>query len=256
VVKFRLILLLALLLPLPVAAQTVLLLSTGSTTLDTQTKGVVEAGGATVVIGSQYTAFTSAELAGINAVLLFPNNNWASGDMPLAGQTALVDFVAAGGGLITAEWTNWKVGVGNFTTLSTVLPVVATTQYSGGSAITYTSVTSDGKLNAGLPTSLSFTADNFAGVESFFTAKSGATVYYTSSGGAGGAGLVGWSHGSGRVLQFSTTVGPLSLGNSDFARLLQNSVQWAAVPEPSTYVLMASGLGLLLFRARRRRENG
>ena len=246
-------LLLALLLPLPLAAQTVLLLSTGSSTLDTQTKGVLEAGGATVTIGSQYTAFSSAELSGIDVVLLFPNNNWSSGDMSLTEQTALANFVSGGGGLITAEWTNWKVGAGSFDNLEPILPVVATTQYTGGSAITYTSVTPDGTLNAGMPSGFTFTADNFAGVESFFSAKSGATVYYSSAGGAAGAGVVGWTYGQGRVMQFSTTAGPTSLADANFSLLLQNSVQWAAIPEPSTTLLLVLGLGLVLWFRRARR---
>lgn len=218
-------LLLALLLPLPLAAQTVLLLSTGDSTLDTQTKRVLEAGGATVTIGSPYTTFAASELSGVDVVLLFPNNNWSSGDMSLAAQTALVSFVSNGGGLITAEWTNWKVGAGSFVNLKPLLPVVATTQYTGGSAITYTSITPDTTLNAGMPGSFTFSGDNFAGVESYFTAKSEATAYYSSSGGAAGAGLVGWTYGSGRVMQFSTTLGPLGLADTNLSRLLQNSVQ-------------------------------
>lgn len=244
-------LVLALLLPLSLAAQTVLLLSTGSSTLDTQTKGVLEAGGATVTIGNPYTAFTSAELTGVDVVLLFPNNNWSSGDMLLAEQTALANFVSGGGGLITAEWTNWKVGAGSFDNLEPILPVIATTQYTGVTAITYTSVTPDATLNAGMPSGFTFTADSFAGVESFFTAKSGATVYYSSAGSANGAGIVGWTYGSGRVLQFSTTAGTNSLADANFSLLLQNSVQWAAVPEPSTTLLLVLGLGLKLWFRRR-----
>lgn len=250
-IKPRLILLALLLLPLPTVAQTVLLLSTGSTMLDTQTKGVLQSGGATVVIGSPYTTFTATELSGINVVLLFPNNNWASGDMNLTAQTALVNFVSSGGGLITAEWTNWKVGSTQLQNLAVLMPVVATTQYTGGTAITYTSITPDSTLNAGIPSSFTFAADNFAGVESFFTAKSGATVYYASTGGAAGAGVVGWSYGQGRVLQLSTTAGPSSLSDPQFSLLLQNSVQWAAVPEPGTMVLMLIGLGSLLLWSRR-----
>ncbi len=250
---FALCVLLALLTPAVLPGQTVLLLSTGNATLDTQTKGVLETGGASVVVGSQFAAFSATELTGIDVVLLFPNNNWNSGDMSLTAQTSLVNFVGAGGGLVTAEWTNWKVGSNNFVNLGPILPVVSTTQYTGGSTIAYSQATANATLNAGLPASFTFSGDNFAGVESFFTAKPGASVFYTSTGGAGGAGLVGWEYGAGRALQFSTTMGPLGLADTHLSRLFQNSVQWAAVPEPSTYLLMLVGLGVLLrFRARRR----
>lgn len=223
-------------------AQTVLLLSTGNSTLDTSTATVLQNAGFTVNVGSPYHSVAATEFAGIDVVLLFPNANWSAGDMPSTAQTALVDFLQYGGGLITTEWTNWKVGAGSFQILEAALPVVSTTQYTGGTTITYTQVEADAVLNANLPGSFAFTADNFAGVESYFTAKNGATVLYSSSGGANGAGIVGWEYGSGRVLQISTTVGSNQLADPHFSLLLQNSVQWAAVPEPSTWLLLLTGL--------------
>lgn len=238
------------------SAAVVLLLSTGNPTLDTQTQTVLQNAGHTVTVGSPYTTFTSAELAGINVVLLFPSANWSAGDMPLASQTALVNFVQAGGGLVASEWTNWKVAANNsFSTLSTILPVTASSQYTGGASLTYTKADGDAVLDAGLPSSFTFTTDNFSGVESYFTAKSGAQTYFTSSGGAGGAGVVGWTNGSGRVLQLSTVAGPNELANASYALLLQNSVNWTAqaVPEPSTIALLGAGLALCGWSLRRRR---
>lgn len=244
---------LLLLLPLGLRAQTVLLLSTGLSSLDTQTQSVLTTAGFSVTVGNPYHTFTASELSGIDVVLLFPNYNWSSGDMSLAAQTALVSFVQAGGGLITSEWTNWKVGAGSFTTLQSILPVVSTTQYTGGSSITYTQSTADSVINAGLPASMTFTGDSFAGVESLFAPKTGATVYYTSSGGAGGSGIVGWEVQAGRVIQFSTVVGPTQLADSNYSLLLENTVQWAAVPEPSTALLLTLGLGLIALISYRRR---
>lgn len=235
------------------SAQTVLLLSTGNSTLDTQTAAVVSNGGFSVTVGSAYHSVSESEFVGVDVVLLFPNANWSAGDMPANVQTALLTFISHGGGLVTSEWTNWKVGAGSFQTLAAALPVVATTQYTGGNSITYTESATDPVLNAGLPASFAFTADNFAGVESYFTAKNGALTLYTSSGGANGAGVVGWDYGSGRVLQISTTVGSYQLADANFSVLLQNSVQWAAVPEPSTWFLLLTGLAAILLVCRRRR---
>lgn len=236
------------LLPLRTAAVEVLLLSTGSSSLDLQTQLVLQNAGHNVTIGSPYNTFTGTALTGVDVVLLFPNNNWNSGDMPLLGQSALVNFVQAGGGLITSEWTNWKVASNTFTALAPILPVVATTQYTGGSLITYTPSITDPVLNLGVSSAFTFSSDDFAGVESFFVAKPTATVFFASSGGAGGAGIVGWDSGAGRVLQISTVAGPTELGNNSYATLLQNSVAWSAqsVPEPSTLALFGAGAILLL----------
>ena len=244
---------LLLLLPLGLRAQSVLLLSTGSSSLDTQTQSVLSTAGFSVTIGNPFHTFTSSELSGIDIVLLFPNNNWSSGDMSTDAQTALVSFVQAGGGLVTSEWTNWKVGSGSFAILQDILPVVSSTQYTGGSTITYTQSTADSVINAGLPTSMTFTGDSFAGVESYFTPQTGATVFYTSTGGAGGSGIVGWDVQAGRVIQFSTVVGPTQLADSNYSLLLENTVKWAAVPEPSTVLLLTLGLGLIAWVSYRRR---
>ena len=244
---------LLLLLPCRVAAVEVLLLSTGSSSLDLQTQTVLQNAGHNVTIGNPYTTFSSAALSGVDVVLLFPNNNWNAGDMPLLSQTALVNFVQAGGGLITSEWTNWKVASNTFTLLGPILPVVATTQYTGGSLLTYTPSNADPLLALGIPSAFTFAADDFAGVESFFAPKPGATVFFTSTGGAGGAGVVGWASGAGHVLQLSTVAGPIELANNSYATLLQNSVAWTAqsIPEPSVLALLCAGAVLLAWRRRR-----
>lgn len=243
------------LLPLCGVAQTVLLLSTGSTTLDTQTRSLLQDAGYSVTLGSPYTTFAPAELTGIDVVLLLPNANWNAGDMPLASQTALASFVQNGGGLVTSEWTNWKVGNGGFALLSPLLPGTATSQYTSASTLLYTRLIGDATLDAGLPTSFGFATDDYDGVESQFAAKTGATIYFTSLGGGSilGVGVVGWTSGSGRVLQFSTTGGANEFADANYSRLFTNSVAWTAqsVPEPSVLALLGAG-GLLLAWRRRR----
>src|SRR5215813_6073719 len=91
--------------PLPASAHNVLVLSTGLPALDARFQTVLEAHGHIVTIGRPFPEFSGGDLRGKDVVLLLPNYNWLTGDMPLAGQTALVDFVTAGGGLLTSEWT-------------------------------------------------------------------------------------------------------------------------------------------------------
>ncbi len=244
--------LLCLLLALPAGlqAQAVLLLATGDTTLNTLTENTLTGAGFSVTVRSPYVEFGAGELAGIEAVVLLPNFDWI-GDMPLASQAALVDFVEAGGGLITGEWTVWKTGTGTFAELADILPVVATSSYTYGSPVTYTQATADAVINAGLPAAFSFPGDSFLGVETYFTAKPGATVFYTSTGAAGGAGVVGWEVGNGRVLQFSTVLGPQQLADPNYSVLLANTVQWVAVPEPSAWLLLLTGLACVAVLGRR-----
>ncbi len=244
-----------LVLPLLASAQTVLLLSTGDSALDLQTRNVLQGAGYSVTVGNAYTSLAPAELTGINVVLLLPNHNWNTGDMPLASQAALVSFVQNGGGLVTSEWTDWKVSQGDFATLSPILPATSASQYGNISGLFYVQATADSALNAGLGNHFVFSTDNYSGVESKLTAKAGATVFYTTLSGAGGAGVVGWANGSGRVMQFSTTAGPNELANADYARLFVNSVAWTAqgVPEPSTCACLVLGLAFVGWRVARRR---
>lgn len=208
----------------------------------------------TVTTGVKYTAFngTQATLNNYNVVLFSGSSDH---DMPVAGQTALKDFVLAGGGLITGEWVLWGASPvwpsgAYFTTLNDVLPGVSNTDYNSNSPITYTQLTANPVLNYHVTSPLTFSVTSIGGgTGSNIVAKSGATTYYTSNAFAGGAGLVGGSYGSGlgRVLDFSTCIGPDELSNAAYQQLLVNSVYWVAgndspVPIPASVLLLGSGL--------------
>ena len=87
--------------PPSASAHDVLVLSSGSTALDDQLRTILQDQGHVVTLGKKFTGFSGEGLAGQKVVLLLPNLDGGTGDMPLAGQNALVNFVSAGGGVVT-----------------------------------------------------------------------------------------------------------------------------------------------------------
>jgi para-nitrobenzyl esterase len=211
----------------PVSAHAVLLLSSGSPDLDGRVRTVLETQGHVVTIGKNFTQFSGEGLAAQNVVLLMATLDSGDGDMPAAGQSALLNFVSNGGGLVTSEWTIWKSAGKSFSTLRSAFPVLSSASYSELPTITYKSATPDPVLNVGMPSSLTFNADFLYGTETFFAPRPGATVFYTSTGATGAAGVIGWQFSLGRVIQFSTLIGWQEIADADFSRLVTNAVSWA-----------------------------
>ncbi len=214
-------------------AAKVLVISTSYDPLNAETVASLESYGHEAIIGQPYHLFDgSVSLAGIDAALVLVNYNWSLGDMPPAGQTALLNFIDNGGGLVTGEWFVWKNAAQNsFATLYDAIPVVSTAAFTtnaGVNATTYTRATPNLVLNAGLLDSIGFTADYFGGTETKLDPKPGATVFYDSNNPLGGDGLIGWNYGDGRVLSFSTTIGSQQLAHAGFSRLLANTLAFAA----------------------------
>src|SRR5262245_8563699 len=244
--------------------------------MDAYIQAVLESNGHRVTIGLPYHAFYGAGLEEQDVVLLLANYNWSQcavgispcvqsgpGDMPLAGQEALVDFVSKGGGLVTAEWTVWKwatSGAGypllqpfveSFAYLGDIFPVYRISTYGYSSTLTYAQASPNALLNNGLPPAFEFPVDDVEGTEMFLFPLPTATVFYGSRGsiffplcgragllnqsiceleGQGalhGAGLVGWRIGAGHVLQFSTVMGPKEFADPRYGRLVANAVTWA-----------------------------
>jgi PEP-CTERM motif len=240
-------------------ADSVLLLSTSNPAEDTAVVNLLTADGHTVTVGPYYGDFTGGSLSGYSSVILLQNNTIAGGNIPLDGQTALVNYVNGGGGLLTGEWTVWgnaNPGTDFNTILAPVLPVIPSTGVSFRISITYTQITPNSVLNNGLLSSFTFTADNNGGTETYFQPKTSATVYYGSNfvGTPPGDGVIGWNYGSGRVLSLSTLAGPNELADPSYGRLFSNAVYFVgAVPEPSTLILFSIGaVGLTLHHCWRR----
>ncbi len=171
---------------------------------------------------------SQANLNDFDAVVILHNANWAE-PLPAAGAQAIRDYIRQGGGVVTSEWFTYGIFFG-----SPLLPLSPVGEYCGwnnASTTTYTQVTPDPVINNGLPTSFSFSLSSFAGTESCFVTKSGATVFYSSSNGGGrpgSPGLLGWNVENGRIISFSTLAGKTELENANYAQLLCNTDAWVA----------------------------
>lgn len=240
------------------------MMSSGNAPADTAIEAILESFGHNVTVGVQYNAFDGTQsLVGFDTVYLQANYNWTGGDMPAAGQTALTNFVNAGGGVVTTEWFLWKMAANTqFAILNPNTPATPTSTFDSDALVTFAQVTPDPILNAGLPTTFDVTLESISGTRTLVNAtRPGATVYYSNDGGF--FSVVGGSLGTGRILNFSTVNGLGQVQDPEFAQLLSNSMSWAAnfsasvaAPEPSTAALLAVTLlplaGAVVLRKRSR----
>jgi hypothetical protein len=208
----------------------VYVLSSTNMAVDDALKASLESNGHTVTVGGHYTLFDGTiDLSPYDAIYLQPNANWG-GDMPEAGQRQLINWVNCGGGLVTVEWTTWKIGTGGgaFRFIDAIFPAARTTLYDHRTMETYTKATDEPTLNAGLPDMFTFLTTNYSGTTSHLTPRAGAVTYYSSTmfGTAPSAGLLGWDYNQGRVATFSTTVGTNDIADPNLSRLLSNTVDW------------------------------
>ena len=212
-------------------AANVYVLSSGYAVQDAAVVTSLNAAGHNATIGQQFPDFDgTASLAGFQAVLLQTNYNWASPDMPAAGQNLLVNYVTQGGGLVTTEWLLWDLAAaGKFSILDIVLPSVATTSYNGDASHHLVQVTPNATINSGMPTEFDIPGDNVAGSETNIpSVKAGATVFYATTNQGNFVGLSGWDYGQGRVAMFSQTVGEFHLADAFGFRLMGNVIEWVS----------------------------
>jgi hypothetical protein len=206
----------------------VYVLSSGDATLDAAVRQALVAGGHTATVGVPYTMFDGTQsLAGFGAVYFQANVNWGDGDMPVAGQSALLSFVSGGGGLVTSEWVAWKMGVVQLQTLAPAMAVTPTSSYATSATATYAVVTPNTTMNAGLPAMMVIPLTSFGGTETLLMESPGSVVFYNSTGyGSTVRGVVGRAYGAGRVVNISTTAGIDEVQDASFSRLLSNAFNW------------------------------
>ncbi len=213
----------------PAEAGKVYLISGADSVQDNAVKTALEGFGHQVTIGVAHWSFDGTQdLSSYDVVIFLDSNSYDIADMPEAGQISLLNFIQAGGGLITGEWVYYEVYVNYyFSVLSVALPAIYT-NYDAASPITYTAATPDAALNFQVTSPFTFNVTDYDGTESVLLARPGATMYYSSSN--GGAGLLGWTYGAGRVLSFCTPIGQAELDNPNYRQLLNNAVNWRPVP--------------------------
>jgi len=196
----------------------VLVLSSGDAALDAQVKQLIESTGNQVTLGLQFFELPyDLDYSPYDVVYFQANANSTGGDMPLLAQSRLVEWVRCGGGLLTVEWTHWKVQQQQLSRLSTILPATAATADPGDArAIVYTAAIPDAVVQRDLPESFEFSADDFQGTELPLRAQTGASVFYR---GAQGDGVLGWAYQQGRVASLSTVAGSLELNDPNYRRI-------------------------------------
>lgn len=215
-------------------AAKVLVLSSENFDQDRKIVQVLEASGHVVTLGSAFSNFNlTTDLRGFETVVMQVNYNYSKGDMPNHGQIYLRNFVNAGGGLVTMGWVRYvRYSWSYFEALDTILPMTkGGNGWRSDSSITYGQDTADAVLNAGLPASFTFAAQNITGTEELYALKPGVTRYYTSDNTAN-IGVVGWPRGNGEVLSFAAMGGLASLNDANFATLMGNAAaKVAGVPD-------------------------
>jgi len=209
----------------PAGAVEIYLFDGGDSTQNVAIETLLEGAGHTVSLGVTYHAFDGSEdMSAYDVAILLCSANWNSGDMPESGQEALVNFVMAGGGLVSAEWVLWNWDRGYFQVLYQVLPGSSDGGFNYVTPITYTAVRPDSILNRGVNSPFVFSVTSYSGREENVWAKQRASTYYDSDNLT--SGLVGWKAGAGWALHFSTPLGPSEMSNPDFSQLFVNAVEW------------------------------
>ncbi|MCX5655208.1 MAG: hypothetical protein NTY65_11225 [Planctomycetota bacterium] len=243
-------------------ALTVYISSGGSAGEYTLLSGVMTARGYTVINGVAPTALSGTTNFGAANVVLLNMGGSLPPTIPSDGQTNLVNFVKGGKGLVTGEWLIWNPP----STLSAILPATQS-GWITTAARTYTRSTADALMNDVLGTkAVLFNGDNHSGFGTYLTPKTGATTFYTASGGAGLVGWTGINFGGvtgAKVASFGSIFGDTTnaVTSVDFNQLLGNAVNWASdglgtpapAPEPASLTLMLVGGAITLIQARRSR---
>lgn len=189
---------------------------------ETHVSATLSAAGFEVRDGGLFHEYTGAGLDEADAVVLLAGYD-DNHDMQDAGETALVAFVSAGGGLVTTEWLGYSIDRSDdHQILDPILPVGYGGTYGTGAETL--SVLVDHPVTENLPASFSTESANQYSV---VAPRSGATQLVRGS--RSGAAVVTWTKG-GRVvsLNMAGEYGGTGVWNADLERLVVDATGFAA----------------------------
>jgi hypothetical protein len=213
------------------SAQKILLLpdddAAGSTALATALTGagltVTKAG----VPSYQYNGGNPAT-AGFDVIVILAGTPTAANtDMPVAGQTAIANFVAAGGGLVNTEWAALHVANGQWATLKPLVLLSRTSGTTGTLDYTVAQGFAMHPLWAGLPAMFTFPSATNVGAM-----IPGPGVVRVASSMAAGDGVVARDLlNSGRIVEVSTAGNfvPNTWTDANLQKLMVNACTWASL---------------------------
>jgi len=204
----------------------VLLLSDGQTTPDSAVVAALQTAGlTTTVIDAGATTYTGTpNPMAFGAVLVIVGNAYTA-DMPINGQSTIVNAFTSGTGFVVTEWAAYEVNSGRWTTLQQLL--LAT--YSSGTTVatTYTLTSANHPVWTGLPTSFTTTVAVGGAIG---TVINGGTRIATSSSGSNGIIVRDVIGTQGRIVHIdhAANYSPTWTSDPNLLKMFTNAARWAA----------------------------
>ncbi|MFC2170455.1 carboxypeptidase regulatory-like domain-containing protein [Calditrichota bacterium] len=156
---------------------------------------------------------------GFHVIVLTDGTNYTN-QMPNDGQSAILEFVENGGGLIVTEWIAYEVMSNRYQILADLLPMPRTGGTTGTE--TYT-IEEDHEVTDGLPDTFQINTGSNTG-----TATDGTVVV---TGNTCGDAVVVHEYEDGRVVQFASAGSYNNLnafGNDNMFLLMMNAINWTS----------------------------
>jgi hypothetical protein len=214
-----------------VCTKTVLLIADDSPTGSATLAAAITAAGyvvtQTAVPSYQYTG-SNPSPAGFGAIVLLSGGPLGSSfqtDMPAAGQTAIVNFVNAGNGLVLTEWAAYQVANNRWQTLAPLVLLNRTAAYSGQVTYGVDAAFAAHPIWAGLPATFTIASTSNVGITKV---ASGVTRIAGSAQAIDAVAIRDVPKGRVVEVAHAGNYAPNGWTNANMKLLMSNAVGWAA----------------------------